>query len=143
MRSMHSAARAKKLKVMATPSIEVQEPQSGINVKGRVQCSGSSRHCMNRDEYELIIGRGLTDEELERSMTIEVKLNKKCPYSEIKWALLVQFYHFISECMRYLNGTITEIEVGLGACGELRFPSYPESLGWKYPGIGEFPVYDK
>ncbi|KAL2613801.1 hypothetical protein R1flu_025493 [Riccia fluitans] len=41
------------------------------------------------------------------------------------------------------DGTITEIEVGLGACGELRFPSYPESLGWKYPGIGEFPVYDK
>ncbi|KAL2620162.1 hypothetical protein R1flu_000367 [Riccia fluitans] len=41
------------------------------------------------------------------------------------------------------DGTITEIEVGLGACGELRFPSYLESLGWKYPGIGEFPVFDK
>jgi beta-amylase len=38
------------------------------------------------------------------------------------------------------DGTITEIEVGLGACGELRYPSYPESNGWKYPGIGEFQV---
>ncbi|KAL3702312.1 hypothetical protein R1sor_020334 [Riccia sorocarpa] len=41
------------------------------------------------------------------------------------------------------DGTITEIEIGLGPCGELRYPSYPETLGWKYPGIGEFPVYDK
>ncbi|CAM6088063.1 unnamed protein product [Calypogeia fissa] len=41
------------------------------------------------------------------------------------------------------DGTITEIEIGLGACGELRYPSYPERLGWKYPGIGEFQCYDK
>ncbi|KAH8949020.1 hypothetical protein BDL97_10G008300 [Sphagnum fallax] len=41
------------------------------------------------------------------------------------------------------DGTITEIEVGLGACGELRYPSYPENNGWKYPGIGEFQCYDK
>ena len=40
----------------------------------------------------------------------------------------------------FLDGTITEIEVGLGACGELRYPSYPETRGWKYPGIGEFQV---
>lgn len=40
----------------------------------------------------------------------------------------------------FLDGTITEIEVGLGACGELRYPSYPETRGWKYPGTGEFQV---
>lgn len=38
------------------------------------------------------------------------------------------------------GGTISEIEVGLGACGELRYPSYPANHGWKYPGIGEFQV---
>mgnify|MGYP002776173952 FL=1 len=38
------------------------------------------------------------------------------------------------------DGTIVEIEVGLGPCGELRYPSYPERHGWKYPGIGEFQV---
>lgn len=38
------------------------------------------------------------------------------------------------------DGTITEIEVGLGACGELRYPSYPERNGWRYPGTGEFQV---
>ncbi|KAJ7531274.1 hypothetical protein O6H91_14G038500 [Diphasiastrum complanatum] len=43
----------------------------------------------------------------------------------------------------FVDGTITEIEVGLGACGELRYPSYPELQGWKYPGIGEFQCYDK
>lgn len=40
----------------------------------------------------------------------------------------------------FIRGTITEIEVGLGACGELRYPSYPEKNGWKFPGIGEFQV---
>ncbi|RXH76071.1 hypothetical protein DVH24_001650, partial [Malus domestica] len=36
------------------------------------------------------------------------------------------------------EGIISEIEVGLGLCGELQYPSYPEQHGWKYPGIGEF-----
>ncbi|KAJ8450223.1 hypothetical protein Cgig2_033417 [Carnegiea gigantea] len=36
------------------------------------------------------------------------------------------------------SGTISEIEVGLGPCGELRYPSYPAKHGWRYPGIGEF-----
>ncbi|KAL2620514.1 hypothetical protein R1flu_000719 [Riccia fluitans] len=58
MRSTHYAARAKKLKLMATPSIEVQEPQSGRQRKGKSSigaAGGSSCHHMNRDEYELII----------------------------------------------------------------------------------------
>lgn len=38
------------------------------------------------------------------------------------------------------SGIITEIEVGLGPAGELQYPSYPESQGWKFPGIGEFQV---
>lgn len=38
------------------------------------------------------------------------------------------------------DGVISEIEVGLGACGELRYPSYPAKHGWEYPGIGEFQV---
>lgn len=38
--------------------------------------------------------------------------------------------------------TITELQIGLGPCGELRYPSYP--LGrWTFPGIGEFQCYDK
>lgn len=37
-----------------------------------------------------------------------------------------------------------EIQVGMGPCGELRYPSYPESNGtWRFPGIGEFQCYDK
>lgn len=39
---------------------------------------------------------------------------------------------------------LQEIQVGLGPCGELRYPAYPESNGtWKFPGIGEFQCYDK
>ncbi|PON51940.1 Glycoside hydrolase [Trema orientale] len=40
-------------------------------------------------------------------------------------------------------GFIIDIEVGLGPAGELRFPSYPASQGWVFPGIGEFQCYDK
>lgn len=37
-------------------------------------------------------------------------------------------------------GSIMDIEVGLGPAGELRYPSYTQSQGWKFPGIGEFQV---
>lgn len=38
------------------------------------------------------------------------------------------------------SGDIVDIEVGLGPAGELRYPSYPQSQGWAFPGIGEFQV---
>lgn len=39
---------------------------------------------------------------------------------------------------------LQEIQVGMGPCGELRYPAYPESNGtWRFPGIGEFQCYDK
>ncbi|KAL9232588.1 hypothetical protein vseg_007685 [Gypsophila vaccaria] len=40
-------------------------------------------------------------------------------------------------------GVITDIEVGLGPAGEMRYPSYPQNQGWSFPGIGEFQCYDK
>ncbi|KAL8141813.1 hypothetical protein V2J09_014845 [Rumex salicifolius] len=44
----------------------------------------------------------------------------------------------------YMGKVVVEIQVGMGPCGELRYPSYPESNGtWKFPGIGEFQCYDK
>ncbi|KAG8363318.1 hypothetical protein BUALT_Bualt19G0009900 [Buddleja alternifolia] len=41
------------------------------------------------------------------------------------------------------DGMITMIVVGLGPCGELRYPSNPVKHGWRYPGIGEFQCYDQ
>ncbi|XAR54865.1 Beta-amylase [Bertholletia excelsa] len=44
----------------------------------------------------------------------------------------------------YLGDVVVEIQVGMGPCGELRYPSYPEINGtWRFPGIGEFQCYDK
>ncbi|CAN1195601.1 Beta-amylase 3, chloroplastic [Linum perenne] len=44
----------------------------------------------------------------------------------------------------YLGNVIVEVQVGMGPCGELRYPAYPESNGtWNFPGIGEFQCYDK
>ncbi|XAR70578.1 Beta-amylase [Bertholletia excelsa] len=61
----------------------------------------------------------------------------------------IQVYsdYMTSFCKRfkdYLGEVIVEIQVGMGPCGELRYPSYPESNGtWRFPGIGEFQCYDK
>ncbi|XP_078151911.1 beta-amylase 2 isoform X2 [Carex rostrata] len=41
------------------------------------------------------------------------------------------------------EGTISAVEIGMGASGELRYPSFPQKLGWRYPGIGEFQCYDQ
>lgn len=41
----------------------------------------------------------------------------------------------------FADGLISAVEVGLGASGELKYPSFPERMGWRYPGIGEFQVF--
>lgn len=45
---------------------------------------------------------------------------------------------FASKMSSFINdGTIDNIQVGTGPCGELRYPSYP-SAKWTFPGIGAF-----
>lgn len=41
----------------------------------------------------------------------------------------------------FVEGLIAAVEIGLGASGELKYPSFPERMGWIYPGIGEFQVF--
>ncbi|KAA8521051.1 hypothetical protein F0562_011796 [Nyssa sinensis] len=43
----------------------------------------------------------------------------------------------------FAEGIISAVEIGLGASGELKYPSFSERMGWRYPGIGEFQCYDK
>ncbi|KAF3449207.1 hypothetical protein FNV43_RR09935 [Rhamnella rubrinervis] len=43
----------------------------------------------------------------------------------------------------FAEGIICAVEIGLGASGELKYPSFSERMGWRYPGIGEFQCYDK
>lgn len=51
---------------------------------------------------------------------------------------------FADEFGDMLGGVITEVTVGMGPAGELRYPSYPEGDGrWRFPGIGQFQCYDK
>ncbi|CAK9143327.1 unnamed protein product [Ilex paraguariensis] len=56
------------------------------------------------------------------------------------------------DCMRsfrvefdefFEDGIFSMIELGLGPCGELRYPSNPVKHGWRYPGVGEFQCYDQ
>lgn len=43
----------------------------------------------------------------------------------------------------FSEGMICAVEIGLGASGELRYPSFSDRMGWRYPGIGEFQVFVK
>lgn len=50
---------------------------------------------------------------------------------------------FLTATEGYLGWVVSEITVGLGPAGEMRYPSYPEGDGrWRFPGIGEFQCYD-
>lgn len=40
----------------------------------------------------------------------------------------------------FMEGFVSAVEIGLGASGELKYPSFSERMGWRYPGIGEFQV---
>jgi len=51
------------------------------------------------------------------------------------------FKDFKRHFKSYLGSTITEVQVGLGPCGELRYPGYAVSK-WTFPGIGAFQCYD-
>mmetsp|Transcript_69171 Transcript_69171/g.200329 ORF Transcript_69171/g.200329 Transcript_69171/m.200329 type:complete len:500 (-) Transcript_69171:36-1535(-) len=42
----------------------------------------------------------------------------------------------------FLGSTVVEIQVGMGPCGELRYPSYQLSQGWNYPGTGLIMAHD-
>ena len=49
---------------------------------------------------------------------------------------------FASKFAKYLqDGTITEIQVGMGPAGELRYPSYQLDR-WQFCGVGAFQCYD-
>jgi len=40
------------------------------------------------------------------------------------------------------SGGVVEIHMGLGPCGELRWPAYDPPLQWEFPGCGAFMCYD-
>jgi beta-amylase len=57
-------------------------------------------------------------------------------YKDFMSAFKSAFSSYISD------GTINEIQVGMGPCGETRYPAYPLSR-WTYCGVGEFQCSDK
>ncbi|KAL6761025.1 beta-amylase, partial [Haematococcus lacustris] len=50
---------------------------------------------------------------------------------------------FCNNFHQLLGSSLVDIVVGAGPCGELRYPAYVESNGWKFPGVGEFQCYDR
>lgn len=63
-------------------------------------------------------------------------------------SVLQVYTDFISEFLDsfsdMMGDVVTEITVGMGPAGELRYPAYPEGdRRWRFPGVGEFQCYDK
>jgi len=50
---------------------------------------------------------------------------------------------FLKAMGTHVASTICELQVGMGPCGELRYPSYLMSNGWNWPGVGIVMSYDK
>ena len=42
---------------------------------------------------------------------------------------------FATDMNDMIGTVIEEVVVGSGPCGELRYPSYAECNGWKFPGV--------
>ncbi|KAJ4457282.1 putative Beta-amylase 2; chloroplastic [Paratrimastix pyriformis] len=58
----------------------------------------------------------------------------------------LDMYHDMMAAFRQAMGSrmgsvVTEVQVGLGPCGELRYPGYQLDR-WSFPGVGEFQCYD-
>eukprot|EP00440_Ansanella_granifera_P076488 gb/GFBE01083001.1/.p1 GENE.gb/GFBE01083001.1/~~gb/GFBE01083001.1/.p1 ORF type:complete len:475 (+),score=118.47 gb/GFBE01083001.1/:1-1425(+) len=49
---------------------------------------------------------------------------------------------FVKAMGSHFGTTICELQVGMGPCGELRYPSYLMSNGWNWPGVGIVMAYD-
>lgn len=58
-------------------------------------------------------------------------------YFDFMRSFRIEFNEFFEDSI------ISMVEIGLGPCGELRYPSCPVKHGWRYPGIGEFQCYDQ
>ena len=51
---------------------------------------------------------------------------------------------FLDEFADIIGVVVTEVTIGMGPAGELRYPAYPEGDGrWRFPGVGQFQCYDK
>ena len=51
---------------------------------------------------------------------------------------------FLDEFADMMGDVISEVTVGMGPAGELRYPAYPEGDGrWRFPGVGQFQCHDK
>ncbi|CAE8600637.1 unnamed protein product [Polarella glacialis] len=49
---------------------------------------------------------------------------------------------FVGATGSHMGTTVCELQIGMGPCGELRYPSYQMSSGWNWPGVGLVMAHD-
>ncbi|GKT34949.1 Beta-amylase [Aduncisulcus paluster] len=83
---------------------------------------------------------GNVDEEYLSLSADNVKFVNGKTALNLYYNFMVAFSQSLSD---YINdGTINEVQVGMGPAGELRYPSYPSDR-WSFPGVGAFQCWDK
>lgn len=78
--------------------------------------------------------------------TRDVRRGDRSPlecYRDFMASFRVAFEHYLCARPGEEEPVITQVTVGLGPCGELRYPSYRVDSGWYFPGVGEFQAYDE
>lgn len=88
---------------------------------------------------------GLSANDLKyESETGNIQDDAIVPWASENPAVLAQFSEFVAEFEQHfapLAGDFIEINLSLGPTGELRYPAYNGSDGWKYPDRGNFQAY--
>ena len=64
-------------------------------------------------------------------------------YRDFMASFRATFEHYLCAREGEEEPVITQVIVGLGPCGELRYPSYRVESGWYFPGVGEFQAFDE
>lgn len=79
----------------------------------------------------------------QQSASIDPKLNPLRTPVEAYVSFIKAFVEHLT-AQNLIPNVVTELQIGVGPCGELRYPSYPMQEGkWQFPGIGEFQCFDK
>lgn len=121
----------------------VQRDADGLLFKDRAGTSSDEYLSLWADgaPMPMIAGNGDDDDEVHLAQSTPLhppRTPLEC-YRDLMKAFSERFN-------RELNGTdklITEVLIGCGPCGELRYPAYAANRGWVFPGVGEFQCYDR
>jgi hypothetical protein len=97
--------------------------------------------------WSAFAAEGVTDKDLKyESETGTIQDDAIAPWASANPAVLKQYSQLMEEFAAHFKpvaDNFAEINISLGPTGELRYPAYNGSDGWKYPDRGHFQTYSR